>query len=71
MTKSRPLSNVEKNQARRQRIRAAGIEQVLFEIPTEMREFLDGMKERQGLPNRSLALLQLIELGRQVAQQAA
>jgi hypothetical protein len=69
MTKPRPLSSVEKNQARRQRIRAAGIEQVLFELPAETRELIDGIKERQGLPNRSQALLQLIELGRQAAQQ--
>jgi hypothetical protein len=70
MPKPRPLSSVEKNQARRQRIRAAGIEQVLFELPTETRELIDGLKESQGLANRSQALLQLIELGRMAIQQS-
>jgi hypothetical protein len=60
-----------RTQLRRQRIRAAGVEQVLFEMPTEMREFLDEIKERHGLSNRSQALLQLIELGREAAQQIA
>jgi hypothetical protein len=69
MPKSQPLSSAEKNQLRRQRIRAAGMEEVLFEMPTETREFIDRLKESQGLPNRSLALLQLIELGREAAQQ--
>ena len=66
----KPLSSVEKNQARRQRIRAAGIEQVLFELPIETRELIDGLKESQGLANRSQALLQLIELGRTAIQQS-
>ena len=33
-------------------------------MPTETREFIDELKERQGLQSRSQALLQLIELGR-------
>ena len=70
MSKSRPLSSAEKNQAHRQRIRAAGMEEVLFKLPTETREFIDELKERQRLPNRSQALLQLIELGRMAVQQS-
>ena len=65
----KPLSSAKKNQVRRQRIRAAGIEEVLFELPIETRELIDGLKERQGLANRSQALLQLIELGRTATQQ--
>ena len=60
-----------RTQQRRERIRAAGMEEVLFELPVETREFIDELKERHQLPNRSLALLRLIELGRQVDQQIA
>jgi hypothetical protein len=61
-------STVEHVRAYRQRIRAAGLEQVLFELPPEPRELIDALKERHGLRNRSQALMQLIELGRQAAQ---
>ena len=57
--------------AYRQRIRAAGMEQVLFELPTETRELIDALKQRHGLRNRSQALLKLIELGREATQQIA
>jgi hypothetical protein len=69
MTKS--ASSTVRTQQHRQRIRAAGMEEVLVKMPTETREFIDRLKESQGLPNRSQALLQLIELGRQAAQQIA
>ena len=52
----------------RQRLRAAGGEEVLFKLPRETIVLLDELKERQGLRNRSLALLQLIERGREAAQ---
>jgi len=52
----------------RARLRAAGAEEVLFKLPRETVEMLDKIKERQGLRNRSLALLQLIEQGRATAQ---
>ena len=52
----------------RERIRAAGADQVLFELPRETIAFLDELKERQGLRSRSLALMQLIERGKQVTQ---
>jgi hypothetical protein len=53
----------------RQRLRAAGGEEVLFQLPRETVAFLDAIKKRQGLRNRSQALLQLIEQGRAAAQQ--
>ena len=52
----------------RQRLRASGADQVLFELPREIIAMLDDVKERQGLRNRSLALMQLIERGVQAAQ---
>jgi hypothetical protein len=53
----------------RQRLRAAGSEEVLFQLPRETVAFLDEIKKRQGLRNRSQALLQLIEQGKRATQQ--
>jgi hypothetical protein len=53
----------------RQRLRAAGGEEVLFQLPRETVALLDELKERQGLRSRSQALMQLIEHGRAAAQQ--
>ena len=47
----------------RERLRASGAEEVLLQLPRETIALLDDLKERQGLRNRSLALLQLIERG--------
>jgi len=69
MPKSDRQSSTPRTQLRRRRIRAAGLEQVLFELPAETRALIDELKERQGLRNRSQALLQLIEHGRATAQQ--
>ena len=66
---AKSTSSTTRTQQHRRRIRAAGIEEVLVQMPTETREFIDQLKERHGLPNRSQALLQLIELGRQATQQ--
>jgi len=52
----------------RERLRASGGEEVLFQLPRETIDLLDELKERQGLRNRSLALLQLIERGREATQ---
>jgi hypothetical protein len=52
----------------RERLRASGGEEVLFKLPRETIALLDELKERQGLKSRSLALLQLIERGRDVAR---
>ena len=53
----------------RQRLRAAGSEEVLFQLPRETVAMLDEIKQRQGLRNRSQALLQLIEQKGAAAQQ--
>ena len=65
-----PSSTI-RSQQRRQRKRAAGMEEVLIEMPVETRKFIDQLKERQQLRSRSQALLHLIELGRQATQQIA
>jgi hypothetical protein len=57
------------NRVYRERIRAAGGEEVLFQLPRETIALLDDLKQRQGLRNRSQALLQLIEQGKATAQQ--
>ena len=57
------------NRVYRERLRAAGGEEVLFQLPRETIALLDDLKQRQGLRNRSQALLQLIEQGRATAQQ--
>ena len=57
------------NRLYRERLRAAGGEEVLFQLPRETVALIDELKERQGLRSRSQALLQLIERGRATAQQ--
>jgi len=59
----------DKNRLHRARIRAAGGEEVLFQLPRETVRLIDELKQRQGLRSRSQALLQLIEQGRATAQQ--
>ena len=56
------------NRLYRERLRAAGGEEVLFQLPRETIALLDDLKQRQGLRNRSQALLRLIEQGRATAQ---
>jgi hypothetical protein len=58
---SRPSASPDKNVRYRQRLRAAGGEEVLFQLPRETVAMLDAIKQRQGLRSRSQALLQLIE----------
>lgn len=53
----------------RQRLRAAGSEEVLFQLPRATVVLLDDLKKRQGLRSRSQALLQLIEQKGATAQQ--
>ncbi len=53
----------------RQRLRDAGLRQVLFDLPESTLGVIDELKERQGLRSRSQALLQLIERGRDVTQE--
>ena len=70
MPRTAPLSSAEKARLYRQRRRDAGVEEVLFQLPGHAVALIDALKERQGLRNRSQALLQLIEQGRATAQQA-
>ncbi len=55
----------------RQRLRASGGDEVLFQLPRETIALIDEIKKRQGLRSRSQALLQLIERGREATQQIA
>ena len=67
---SKPRSRIaEQVHAYRRRLVASGGQEVLFQLPRETVVLLDAIKERQGLRNRSQALLQLIEQGRAAAQQ--
>jgi hypothetical protein len=70
---SLPMPNTNRsadaNKAYRQRLRAAGGEEVLFQLPRATVVMLDEIKERQGLRSRSQALLQLIEQKGATAQQ--
>ncbi len=52
----------------RERRRAAGLVAALFELPQETIDLIDDLKKRQDLPNRNLALLQLIERGKAATQ---
>ncbi len=53
----------------RERVRASGEEEILLKLPRETIALIDDLKKRQGLRSRSLALLQLIERGREATQQ--
>jgi hypothetical protein len=57
--------------AYRQRQVEAGNKELTLHLPCEAVNYLDDLKERHGLQNRSQALLQLIERGREVTQQEA
>jgi hypothetical protein len=59
----------DKHRAYRRRLAANGNHQVIVALPRETVALLDEIKERQGLRNRSQAVLQLIERGREVTQQ--
>jgi hypothetical protein len=67
--KAEHLTIAEHVRAYRRRIAAAGEQEVLFRLPNETVALIDEFKQRQGLRNRGQALMQLIERGREVAQQ--
>jgi hypothetical protein len=69
MPRTAPLSSAEKARLYRRRRRDAGVEEVLFQLPGHAVAMIDALKERQGLRNRSQALLQLIEQKGAAAQQ--
>jgi len=71
MTTSSTNTLSEKDRAYRRRIAAAGRHQLLVALPTELIVLIDTLKRQRGLRNRSQALQQLIEQGRQAAQQRA
>ena len=57
-----------KFKAYRQRLAERGGHQVVVDLPRETVAFIDELKERAGLRNRSQALLQLIERGREATR---
>lgn len=59
----------DKDRAYRRRLAAKGQHQVIIALPREIVSLLDEFRERQGLRNRSQAVVQLIERGRNAAQQ--
>jgi hypothetical protein len=59
----------DKDRAYRRRLAAKGRLQFIADLPRETVAFLDELKERHGLRNRGQVLEQLIEQGRQVAEQ--
>ncbi|HQT62072.1 MULTISPECIES: hypothetical protein [unclassified Acidiphilium] len=70
MSKEAPRDNGKVSRYR-QRMREAGWRETLFQLPDETLAFIDDIKERQGLRNRSQALLQLIERGKEAIQKTA
>jgi hypothetical protein len=68
----RPDANASNDpyRAYRRRLVARGRRQFIADLPRETVALLDELKERQGLRNRSQALEQLIERGREAAQQS-
>jgi hypothetical protein len=54
-------SDTDKHRAYRRRLAAKGWRQFIGSLPSETLAFIDELKERHGLPNRSLVLLELIE----------
>jgi len=58
-----------RQRAYRRRIVAKGRLQFIADLPREDIAFLDELKQRQGLRNRGQVLEQLIDIGREVAQQ--
>jgi hypothetical protein len=59
----------EKDRAYRRRLAENGHHQLVIALPREIVALLDELQQRQGLRNRSQAVLQLIEQGRAAAQQ--
>lgn len=62
-------AGIDKFRAYRRRLAAAGLHQLIVALPGEQVALLDEIKERRGLRNRSQALIELIEQGREVTQQ--
>jgi hypothetical protein len=63
------VASTEKNVRYRQRLRDAGWEEILLQLPRETIALLDEIKESQSLRSRGQAFLQLIGERRATAQQ--
>jgi hypothetical protein len=59
----------DKDRAYRRRLVAQGQHQLVVALPHETVALIDELKERHGLRNRSQVLIQLIQQGRDSAQQ--
>ena len=59
----------DKDRAYRRRLAAQGQHQLVVALPRETIALIDELKERHGLRNRSQVLIQLIQQGRDTAQQ--
>jgi hypothetical protein len=65
----RSAATVDKDRAYRRRMAAEGRRQLVIALPQEMISAIDELKLHRGLKNRSQVLMELIEQGRQPAQQ--
>jgi hypothetical protein len=61
----------DKDRAYRRRLAAKGRRQLIVALPQDMIATIDELKQRHGLRSRSQVLMELIERGRQPAQQIA
>jgi hypothetical protein len=68
-----PISDdtTDKDRAYRRRLAAQGRRQLIVALPQEMIATIDELKHRRGFKSRSQVLMELIERGRQPAQQIA
>jgi len=62
-----PNAETDKHRAYRRRLAAKGWRQFIGSLPSETLAFIDELKELNGLPNRSLVLLQIVEEKRRSA----
>ncbi len=68
MSENTIMSPAQKSRSHRERVRAAGQVQAIFDLPQAMLDVIDDLKKRHKLPNRNVALQILIERGMQMTQ---
>ena len=68
---SKSDATIDKHRAYRRRLAASGRRQLIVALPQEMIATIDELKRQRGLQSRSQVLMELIERGRQPAQQIA
>jgi hypothetical protein len=68
MSENNVLSPAQKSRSHRERVRAAGHVQAIFDLPQATMDAIDDLKKRQKLRNRNMALQILIERGIQATQ---